>query len=119
MKRFYFIPNTYSAQIEGGGFNFRIGYTCIGLRIIPIKYWRGRAKDIPFLYKILIPISIGINYHSSQANQINRFRIEIGCFTFGYLSKGERTEKSEYGFHLSFCYNWKNHPTRQNYYKLI
>lgn len=118
-KLFYYIPNTYSAQIEGSGINLRIGYTAIGVRLIPLKYWRGQARHIPFLFKILFPISLGFNYHSGQSNRIFRFKFEFGCFSIWYLTKGEGAEKGYTGLHSSFHYDWRNKPTRQNYYKLF
>ncbi len=114
---FYFLKNCYSAQIEGSGFNFRFGYACFGVRLIPMKFWRGRAIDIPFLYKILLPISLGINYHSSQCDRWFRFKITIGCFSVWYLTKGEQEEKGYTGFHCSFYFPFRK--TVKANYKLL
>lgn len=114
---FYFIRNAYSAQIEGSGINLRVGYTCMGVRLIPLKYWRGRAADIPFLLKVLTPVSLGINFHSGQCGRVFRFRVELGCFSIHYLTKGEQEEKGYTGLRASFHYDFKRQ--RPSYYKLF
>lgn len=111
----YFIKNAYSAQIEGGGINFRFGYTCFG---IALGNWHDkRANQYSLIQRILFPISFGFNYHSGQSNQRWLFKITILCISFGYLTKGEVTDDS-WGFKASFYFPFRN-PIRANYISLI
>jgi len=102
---FYKIKDSYSAQIEGAGFNLRIGYTCMGYAF---KNWQVRAKELPLWRRLFLPISIGINYHSAQCDQWYRFRIEIGGFQIWYKTDGEGKDKYT-GLHVAYhgLKNWK------------
>lgn len=114
MKRFYFIRNCYSASIEGSGINLRIGYTCMGIRLKPQKYYWGRAIDAPMWVKLFVPLSVGLNYHSGQSNRMFRFHLELGCLRLWYLTKGERAEKGYTGLHAAFYYPFKDFRKASN-----
>lgn len=101
---FYFIKDSYSAQIEGGGLNLRIGYTCLGYAY---PKWQNCYKDLPW-WKRRLTASIGINYNSAQSGRWYRFRIDLLGFQLWYLTKGEMADNYT-GFHIAFrgFSNWK------------
>lgn len=95
----YYIPNSYSAQIEGTGINFRFRYTCFG--IAPrYSFWRRTVRELPLWYRLFFGWSFGFWYHTGQKGQWNIFSIELGALQVWYRTKGD--SKDEYtGFHVS------------------
>jgi len=111
----YFIKNAYSSQIEGGGINFRVGFTCFG---IALGNWHDKpANQYSLIQRILFPLSFGFNYHTAQNNQRWIFNLTILCISFGYITKGEVSD-GNYGFKVSFYFPFRN-PVRANYIPLI
>lgn len=99
--QFYYIPNSYSAQIEGTGLSFRFRYTCFG--IAPKnKFWHRRVVDLPTWYRLLFGWHFGFLFHSAQKGQWYIFKFNLGALQVWWKTKGDG--KDEYtGFHIAFC----------------
>lgn len=97
---FFYLPNTYSAQIEGTGLSFRFGYTCFG--VAPhASFWHRRTIDLPKWYRLLFGWHFAFFCHTGQSGRWYIFKIDIGAIQFWYKTIGEG--KDEYtGLHIAF-----------------
>jgi hypothetical protein len=98
--KFYYIPNTYSAQIENTGLSFRFRYTCFG--IAPkTSFWHRRTIDLPKWYILLFGWHFAFFHHTSQRGQWNIFNIHLGALQFWLRTKGDGRDKYT-GFHIAW-----------------
>lgn len=82
--RFYFMRNTYSAQIEALALvGFRFGFTAFG-----VAFWKpGKKRRTRWMPHLLMSLMAP----TGQCDQVWLFRLNVGRWRIGYRTKGDAT----------------------------